>query len=144
MKWIIIVPAAIVGILVVLLLGMRAYYAVSVNAKVTQELRSDPQGERAERVMLLTFPDGKELPVNYLREGNQVFAGADGTWWRAFRDGDVPVQVLIKGEWLTGRARTVLGDPQYTQDVFARLRPTVPKWLPDWLNAYLVVIDLDT
>ena len=143
MKWLLIVPAVIVGLLLVLLLGARVYYALSVNPKVTQELRDSPGGERADLVMLLTFPDGRELPVNYLREGNQVFAGADGRWWRAFRDGDIPVKVYIKGEEFTGRARTVMDDPEYTLDVFERLRPNVPKWLPDWLNAYLVVIDLD-
>lgn len=143
MKWAFIIPAIIVGLLIVLLLGVRVYYAVSVNAEVAQELRDNPDGERAELVMLLTFPDGRELPVNYLREGNQVFVGADGRWWRSFRAGDVPVKVFIKGEQLSGRARTIMDDPEYTRDVFERLRPNVPKWLPDWLNAYLVVIDLD-
>ena len=144
MKWLIIVAGAIVGLLVVVLLGGRIYYSVSFNPKVAQELQDSPDGERAELVMLLTFPDGSVLPVNYLREGDQVFAGADGRWWRAFRAGNVPVKVFIKGEEYTGKARTVMDDPEYTRDVFKRLRPNVPKWLPDWLNAYLVVIDLDT
>ena len=73
-----------------------------------------------------------------------MFAGADGRWWRAFRDGDVPVSVLIKGERLSGKARVVLDDPEYTRDVFSRLRPAAPKWLPDWLNANLIVIDLES
>ena len=144
MKWFLIVPAILVVALAVLQLVGRAYYAFSVNPKVTKELRDSPDSSRADLVMLLTFPDGRELPVNYLREGNQVFAGADGLWWRAFRDGNVPVRVLIKGEELTGRARTVMDDPEYTREVFERLRPNVPKWLPDWLDAYLVVIDLDS
>ena len=42
----------------------------------------------------------------------------------------------------TGHARTVLDDPDYTADVFSRLRPTVPGWLPSWLNAKLVVVTL--
>ena len=58
--------------------------------------------------MLLTFPDDWELPINYLREAGQVFVGADGWWWRSFRDGNVPVKVRIKGEEFTGRARTVM------------------------------------
>ena len=58
--------------------------------------------------MLLTFPDGRESPINYLREADQVFVGADGWWWRSFRDGNVPVKVRIKGEEFTGRARTVM------------------------------------
>ena len=143
MKWLLIVPAIVVGVVAALLLGVRAYYALSVNDKVTKELHEHPNGERAALVMLLTFPDGRQLPVNYLREGDQVFAGADGRWWRAFRDGNVPVEVFIKGEEYSGRARTVMDDPAYTQDVFERLRPNVPKWLPSWLDAYLVVIELD-
>lgn len=143
MKWLVMTPATIFGLLLVFWLGMKTYYAVVVNESVTEELRQNPGGERAALVMLLTFPDGRELPVNYLREGNQVFAGADGQWWRAFRDGAVPVKLYIRGEELSGRARTIMDDPQYTKDVFERLRPNVPKWLPDWLNAHLVVIDLD-
>ena len=143
MKWLLIVPAILIGALILLLLGGRAYYAFSVNPKVAEELRDNSDSQRADLVMLLTFPDGRELPINYLREADQVVVGADGWWWRSFRDGNVPVKVLIKGEEFTGRARTVMDDAEYTRNVFVRLRPNVPKWLPDWLNAYLVVIDLD-
>ncbi|MXY51286.1 MAG: hypothetical protein F4Y86_01970 [Gammaproteobacteria bacterium] len=138
-----ILPVAAVGLLLVFWMGLRVYFALVANERIARELRETPDGERAELVMLLGFPDGRELPVNYLREGKQVFVGADGRWWRAFREGDVPVKVLIKGEEYSGRARTVMDDPEYTRDVFVRLRPNVPKWLPDWLNAYLVVIDLE-
>ena len=110
---------------------------------MAKELRDNPGGERAELVMLLIFQDGRELPVNYLREDDQVFVGADGRWWRAFRDGNVPVTVFIKGQEYAARARTVMNDPEYTREVFERLRPNVPKWLPDWLDAYLIVIDLE-
>ena len=142
MKWLLVGVVSIVGLLLAVWLGGRAYYSLVVNDRVIQELREDPDGERANIVMLLTLPDGRELPVNYLREGNRVFAGADGRWWRAFRDGNVPVKVFIKGQAHSGRAYTVMDDPEYTREVFERLRPNVPKWLPDWLNAYLVVIDL--
>jgi len=39
-------------------------------------------------------------------------------------------------------AVVVLDDQAYVDDVFSRLRPTVPKWLPDWLNGKLVVVTL--
>lgn len=143
MKWLLIVSGAVVGLLLVLWLGMRAYYAFVVNDQVAQELIENPQGDRARLVMLLTFPDGRELPVNYLREGNQVFVGADGRWWREFREGNIPVKVFIQGEQYGGRGRAILDDPEYTRSVFERLRPNVPDWLPDWLDAYLIVIDLD-
>lgn len=142
MKWLLIVPLSIVVLMLVLWFGARAYFALFGNDRVAQELRTNPNGERADIVMLLTMPDGQSFPVNYLREGNQVFVGADGGWWKTFRDGDVPVKIFVKGQEYSGRARTVLDDPQYTRQVFERLRPTAPKWLPDWLNARLVVIDL--
>ena len=94
--------------------------------------------------MLLTLPGGKELPVNYLREQDLVYVGIDGLWWRQFRAGAQPVRLLIKGEDLTGRARAVLDDPAYTEDVFSRLRPTAPTWLPGRMRGVLLEIVLDT
>ena len=138
LKWFLIVLA----VLVAAFLGLRLVFVPIANARVMEELASDPQGERAGIVMLLTLPGDRVLPVNYRREGNQVFAGADGRWWRALREGDVPVIVTIRGETLAGRARVVFDDPEYKRGVFERLRPNVPKWLPEWLDAHLVVIDL--
>ena len=37
-----------------------------------------------------------------------------------------------------------MDDRANIDDVFARLRPKAPDWLPDWLNGMLVVITLDT
>lgn len=144
MKWVLIVIVSIITIPIVLYLGVLAYYNLVGNDRVAEELVNTPQGERANIVMLFTLPSGRVLPVNYLREGDQVFVGADGRWWKEFRDNNAPVTVMIKGETLTGTARVVLDDPDYTRDVFSRLRPTAPSWLPDWLNANLIVIDLDT
>ena len=124
-------------------LGLLTYALLLGNPRVMRELENDPQGEQAGIVMLLGLPTGRALPVNYRREGNQVFVGADGPWWRAVRDGNAPVTVTIRGEKRTGRARVVLDDPDYKRSVFERLRPNVPKWLPAWLDAHLVVIDLD-
>lgn len=133
----------ILGVLAIVIVGYGFYQLQVANPKVADELVRDPQGPRAQKVMMLTFADGKSIPVNYLREGNRVFVGADGPWWRSFRGEGAPVTLLIKGETLTGQAVAVLDDPAYTKDVFSRLRPTVPKWLPDWLNGKLVVITLN-
>ncbi|MDE0007306.1 MAG: hypothetical protein OXS50_03410 [Gammaproteobacteria bacterium] len=138
-KWFLIAVAAVV----VLFLAMRIYYGLVANPAVVQELKDNPQGERASIVMLLTLPNGRTLPVNYRREGNRVFAGADGRWWRSLREGNAPVSVWIRGETFEGRAHVALDDPEYKRDVFSRLRPDVPKWLPEWLDAHLVVIELD-
>lgn len=142
MKWLLIVPASLIVLLLVLWFGVKIYFALWGNERVAQELLERPEGERAAIVMLLTLPSGEVFPVNYLQEGEQIFVGADGGWWKLFRDGNVPVTVFVKGRELSGRARTVLDDPAYTRQVFARLRPRAPAWLPEWLNARLIVIDL--
>lgn len=136
----------VLSVVVVLLVlaGSYLWYARSViNPRVIEEIRSNPQGERAGIVTLLTFADGKVIPVNYLREGEHVFLGADGRWWRAFRGAGADVTLHIRGTTLEGHAVVVLDDPDYVKDVFTRLRPKVPKWLPDWLNGKLVVVTLD-
>lgn len=138
MKWLLIV----IGALVLFLGGYRIYMGAVGNAQVAEELRADPDSPRAARAMLLTFADGREIPVNYLKEGNRVFAGADGRWWRAFQDGGAPVTVLIKGQSLTGHATVELDDQAYIDDIFSRLRPAA-SWVPKWLDAKLVVITLD-
>ena len=132
------------GVALVVLVAAYIFYVMNVvNPRVQNELLTNPDGERAGIVMLLGLPDGRTLPVNYLREGNVVFVGADGPWWRLFRSGDVPVRLVIRGKQTKGRGRVVLDDPDYTRRVFARLRPTAPEWLPDWLNGRLVVIDIE-
>ena len=139
LKWSVIV----VAVLVVGFVALRVLFSLIANPRVVAEITANPQGERASIVMVLTLPDGRALPVNYRREGNRVYAGADGRWWRSLRAGDAPVTVLIRGETFAGRARVSFDDPEFKADVFSRLRPTVPSWLPEWLDAELVVIELD-
>ena len=135
---------ALIGaaIMASLVAGYVAYVTMIGNPRVVTDLKKHPMGERAERAMLLTFPDGKTIPVNYLREDNRVYAGADGTWWRAFDGEGAAVTLLIQGEALTGHATVELQDQEFIDDVFSRLRPTVPEWLPDWANGKLVIVDL--
>ena len=72
--------------------------------------------------------------MNFLKLGCVRAISVCGCRWAGgggrFRSGDVPVTLFIKGQKLSGRARTVMDDPWYTRDVFERLRPNVPKWLP--------------
>lgn len=107
--------------------GGWAWYALVTNPRVAQELREEPDGERARRVMLLTLPSGRELPVNYFQEGDLVWAGADGRWWRELEGEGEPVTVLVRGAERLGTARAVLDDPAYTEEVFAKLRPNAVK-----------------
>ena len=114
------------------------------NAWVITEIQTNPGGKLAARSMVITLADGRVYPVNYLREGSLVFMGIDGRWWRVFQGEGQQVEMLIQGQRLTGFAKVELDDRAYIDEVFARLRPKVPSWLPDWLNGKLVVITLDS
>lgn len=129
-RWLALVGAA--------LLAVGLGNACFTNPRVMQELREDPQGERAKKVMLLTLPSGKELPVNYLRDGDTVYAAADFPWWRELEEGGGRGSVLIQGETLSGTIRAEREDDALRDSVFDRLRPTAPRWA-----GTLVVIELD-
>lgn len=137
LKWTVIV----VGVLAIFLGAAALFFSLVVNPAVMEEIRSNPSGEEAQEAMLLTF-EGKTLPVNYLKEGNTVFIGVDGRWWRAFTGDAAPVSVLIQGETYKGHGVAVLDDPAYVKGVFSRLRPTAPEWLPAWFQGKLVVITI--
>ena len=139
------VLGTLVAVVVVLVaaLGYATLNRDSTNARVAEEIRQNPDGERAAKTMLITLSDGTLFPVNFLHEGNQVFMGIDGFWWREFVGEGQVVSMFIKGETYTGHAVAILDDPAFKKKIFNRLRPTVPKWLPDWLNGKLVKITLD-
>jgi hypothetical protein len=123
--------------LVVLVAAYLVYSATVVNPRVERELREDPAGERARKVMLITLPSGKTIPVNYLRDGQTVYAAADGRWWRELSGAGARVQVLVQGETLVGQARAIEDEPERRAQIFDRLRPTAPK-----IFGTLVQIDL--
>ena len=118
--------------------GTACVYSWWTNPKVVRELQSEPDGERARKVMILTLPSGKSLPVNYLREGDTVYAAADFPWWRELRDGPGKGSVFIRGESLPGTVRVVEDDPALREQIFGRLRPDAPLYF-----GMLIVIDLD-
>lgn len=131
----------VIGVLAVLLILGLIFFRSVVNPAVMEEIRTNPDGEEAQIAMILSFDD-KTIPVNYLREGNLVFMGVDGPWWRNFQGEGKAVSMVIRGETLTGHGVVVLDNDDYVVDVFSRLRPTAPEWLPLWLNGKLVVITL--
>ena len=133
-------------IAITFVIAVAAYFAVFlllINPMILNEIKREPTSEIAGEALVLTFSSGKEIPVNYLREGELVYVGADGPWWREFENAPTPVQLIVKGESLSGSATVVLDDPEHTQEIFARLRPATPEWLPDWLQGKLVIIKLD-
>jgi hypothetical protein len=130
--------AIVIALLVVSILGYAAYMILIANPGTIRELRENPHGERAKRVMLISLPSGREIPVNYLRDGNRVYAGADGQWWKELRGEAREVGVLIQGQSLRGQGISIEDDPQYRRDVFERLRPTAP----DFTGGTLVVIEI--
>ena len=71
-------------------------FSLIVNPIVSSELRNNPNGKEAQEAMLLTF-EGRTLPVNYLKEGNKVYIGVDGRWWRDFAGRGIPVSMLLLG-----------------------------------------------
>jgi hypothetical protein len=132
-----------VGTLAILLGVAQMVFSLVVNPAVMEEIRTNPTGKEAQQAMLLTFQD-RTLPVNYLKEGDTVYVGVDGRWWRTFTGDGARVSMLIQGETYKGHGVVVLDDPGYVVEVFSRLRPTTPRWLPAWLNGKLVVITIDT
>ncbi len=116
--------AIILGALGLVALAFSFYTNSVANPRVLREIKGDPNGSRAKKVMAISLPDGRTLPVNYIEENGMVFAGADGRWWRLLQGEGHSVTVMIRGEERRGMARAITDDPEYTKDVFSRLRPT--------------------
>ena len=132
-------------IIVIALLALVSYRVLTMgdtNARVSEDIRLNPTGERAQRTMIVTLADGRQYPVNFLRKKQRVFMGIDGFWWREFTGEGQPISLYLQGESLQGHARVILDDPDYTLRVFAELRPKWPAWLPAWINGKLVEITL--
>lgn len=133
------VVGGLLALVVVGLTGMFTYANLVANPRVAEALRVNPGGEMAQRVMLLTLPSGRELPVNYLQRDDLVFAGADGGWWRELdEESPQPVELLLCGEVLRGTAEAVRDDPEYREEIFSELRPSAPL-----IFGVLIVITLD-
>jgi len=87
------------------------------------EIKANPGGDLAAKVMVLTLPDGEAIPINYARDGNKVYAGCDGRWWRQLRGDGAKVTMLIKDEELTGTAVAIENDSERREFVFKKVRP---------------------
>jgi hypothetical protein len=114
--------------LALLVVGYMVIARTVLNPSVLRELREQPQGERAAKVMALSLPSGKTIPVNYWQDAETIYAAADFPWWRELRGEGQLVRVLIRGESRTGRGRAVEDEPALRAKVFAQLRPSAPAW----------------
>ena len=139
LKWTLLAFTGIFIVSVVYVMATRD----ATNVRVAQQIRDNPEGQLAQKTMLLTLEDQRMYPVSFLSEGKHVYMGIDGLWWREFVDAPQPVTMLISGEQYIGSARTILDDPERKAEVFSRLRSKVPGWLPDILDGKLVVISVE-
>lgn len=103
------------------------------NPRVEAELEAAPQGERAGRVLVLSLPSGKTIPVNYWIDPDEaerptLYVASDFFWWRELRGAGAPVEIVVRGERRAGRARAIENDPDLRDRVYASLRPTAPRW----------------
>lgn len=108
-------------------------------------LRSEWHGLLSERQMLMTMKqrDTSELktfPVNYLREADTVYVGADSKWWKHLENG-AEVRMLIKGTELVGWATPILDDPDRSAEGFKKLRPLTYKRAL-WTEAVFIEIQI--
>jgi len=81
------VPKRIGLALLVVFTAYITFMLFLMDPMVLNEIKAKPASEMASEAIALKFAAGKEIPVNYLKEGNKVFVGADGPWWREFKDG---------------------------------------------------------
>ncbi len=133
----------LLGGLSIFLLGSSLAGCAVRNPMVLQEIERNPNAFRAERTLILTLPTGERFPVNYLREGDVIYLGADGRWWRNFIEPGT-VSLFVRGDTVEGVARAVRDRPELRKRVFKILRPQLPSWLPQWVGGVLVQVDLQT
>lgn len=118
--------------LVVLVLGFILHTRLVQNPRVLALLEREPQGERAGRVLVLSLPSGKTIPVNYWidpaeHDREVAYVASDFFWWRELRGEGGPVGLVVRDRRRTGHARAIEDDPSRRDRIFENLRPTAPK-----------------
>ena len=121
--------AVFAAALAILVLGYALYQTYIVNPGIINELRDNPHGETAARVMLINLPSGKMLPVNYVHAREKYWAGADGSWWRELREPGLNLSIVVRGETIKVRGIAIEDNRQLTREIFSELRPTAPEWV---------------
>ncbi len=105
-------------------------------------LRSPLHGMLSSSTMIITYTGRKSgktfsTPVNYVRDGEVLWAISfrRRTWWRNLRD--TPVTVRVRGKDLAGVAKAITDEPQVTDCLMAYLRqaPQIAKYIGVSLDA---------
>ena len=127
-------------IVISVLAGIAAFITV-YNPVVSTILQSDQHTLLSGRTMLITMENRetsqmKTFPVNYLREGDTVYMGADFSWWKHL-EGGAEVRMLIQGTEFVGWATPILDDPARSSAGFQKLRPWTYK-RAEWTGAVFV------
>ncbi len=127
------------------LIGLAVIVIVLANPVVSAILRSERHALLSDGIMLITLKkrgtsELQTFPVDYLRESNIVYVGADSGWWKHL-EGGAEVHLLIQGRERVGRALPILNDPDRSTAGFKKLRPWTYKRAL-WTGAVFIEIQI--
>lgn len=102
-----------------------------LNPIVATLLRSPLHGLMSADTMLITFRGRKSgtaytTPVTYIRDDDRVRIFTESGWWRNCRDG-APVELVLAGETVSGRATAVAEDREAIAAGISELLRRVPR-----------------
>ena len=129
-----------------ILVGLAIIGALVANPVVSAVLRSERHRWLSDKIMLITIKQPetsalKTFPVDYLREADTIYVGADSDWWQPL-EGGAQVRMLIQGRERSGRAMPILNDPDRIESGFKKLRPST-YWRALWTGAVFIEIKLE-
>jgi hypothetical protein len=132
-----------IALVPVLAAGYAVYLARVVNPRVVRELHESPDGERARRVMLISLPSGRTLPVNSSARATpfarrRTAAAAHRADRRALANPEV--RVSVDGQSTEHRAVLVTGEEHERVDSDHRLG-TVFRILTGFPPRYFLRLD---
>jgi hypothetical protein len=130
---------------IVLIFAVIAVLLLISHVLVPVVLKSKQHALLSGHIMLITMTKRETgnlitFPVDYLREGNTVYAGSDSTWWKNL-EGGAEVYLLIQGTEYVGWATPITDNLDRIKEGFKKLRPWT-YWRASWSGAVLVEIQL--
>jgi hypothetical protein len=130
--------------IVLVLVGLAVILTIA-HRLVPTVLRSKRHTLLSDHMMLISMrkretTDLITFPVDYLREGNNVYVGSDSAWWKHLQGG-AEVRLLIQGTEFVGWATPITDDLDRIRDGFKKLRPWTYKRAL-WSGAVFVEIQI--